>query len=77
MRAAFYLGLSFPWRLRPFVLKGSFIDRSVTLKYPGYYLEVSDDPLETGAEGVAGAPDVGLCCPVIFEKFAFSCSGSA
>jgi len=45
-------------------------------------LEASDDPpeagaLAAGAEGIAGAPDVELCCPVIFKKFAFSCSGSA
>jgi hypothetical protein len=35
------------------------------------YLAASDDPPE------AGAPDFGLACPVIFEKFSISCSGSA
>lgn len=51
------------------------------IQNPDYYLAASDELLEAGAlaPGVAGAgaPEVGLWCPVIFEKFAFSCSGSA
>ena len=55
------------------------------IQNPDYYLTASDELLEAGALApgvagagdVAGAPEVGLCCPVIFEKFAFSCSGSA
>ena len=56
------------------------------IQNPDYYLAASDELLEAagalapgvvGAGDVAGAPEAGLCCPVIFEKFAFSCSGSA